>query len=427
MRKLFLLVMLLIGFGIVNTSYSQLLVEDFDYPAGDTLTNHGWVAHSGGGTEPQTVVSPGLTFTGYPSSGIGNAALLDNNGEDINKVFTPVTSGPVYMSFMVKIDAAATGYFIHYGTDPFSTANYRGRVWMEGSGSSLAFKLSFSSSDTTATPYDYAVGETYLMVVKYEIVTGTLNDTVSLFIFSSTNPITTTEPSIPTIGPIANGTTSADIEPGAVCLRQYNASQNITVDGIRVSTSWSDVVPVELTSFNALIKNNGVSLNWITATELNNSGFEVERKSGNTNWSKLAFIDGHGTTTSPNKYSYFDGNLLSGKYSYRLKQIDFDGSYVYSKVVETNIDLPSKFELAQNYPNPFNPNTVIAYSLPKAGHVTLKVYNALGQEVSTLVNGMVEAGNHNIKFNASGFSSGIYYYRLEADGLIAMKKMMLLK
>jgi len=413
--------------GSFSTDVPTPFVEDFDYTANEDLTLHGWVAHSGSGTQPQTVVAPGLTFTGYPSSGIGNAALLDNNGEDINRIFTPVTSGSVYMSFMVKVDAAATGYFIHYSSNPLNTSNYRGRVWIEGSGSSISFKLSFASSDTTSTPYDYTIGETYLVIVKYEIVSGSLNDNVSLYIFSSTNPVTLTEPAVPTIGPIANGTASADIEPGSVCLRQYNASQNITVDGIRVATSWSDVVPVELTSFNAFVKNNSVSLNWITATELNNSGFEIERKLGNSNWSRIAFVKGHGTSTVSNKYSYTDADLSSGNYVYRLKQIDFDGSYEYSKIVEASIDLPSKFELSQNYPNPFNPNTVITYSLPKAGHVTLKIYNALGQEISTLVNGLVEAGNYNIKFNASGFSSGIYYYRLEADDLIAMKKMILLR
>jgi plastocyanin len=413
--------------GSFSTDVPTPFIEDFDYTTNENLTLHGWVAHSGSGTQPQTVVTPGLTFTGYPSSGIGNAALLDNNGEDISRTFTPVTSGSVYMSFMVKVDAAATGYFIHYSSNPLSTANYRGRVWIEGSGTNLAFKLSFSTSDTTSTPYDYTTGVPYHVIVKYEITSGTLNDFVSLYIFSSTNPVTTTEPAVPTIGPIANGTVNADIEPGSVCLRQYNASQNITVDGIRIATSWSDVVPVELTSFNAIVKNNSISLNWTTATELNNSGFEIERKLGNPNWSKIAFVKGHGTSTIPNKYSYTDTKLSSGNYTYRLKQIDFDGSYKYSNIVEASIDFPSKYELSQNYPNPFNPNTVITYSLPKAGHVTLKIYNALGQEISTLVNRFVEAGNHNEKFNASGFSSGIYYYRLEADGFTAMKKMILIR
>jgi len=413
--------------GSFSSEVSLPFVEDFDFTADENLTLHGWIAHSGAGTQPQTAVSPGLTFTGDPSSGIGNAALLDNNGEDTHRLFAPVTTGSVYMSFMVKVDAAPTGYFIHYSVNPHNTTDFRGRVWIGASGSNLAFKLSFASSDTTATPFDYTLGETYVVVVKYEVVAGDLNDIVSLFVFSASNPITSTEPVTPTIGPITNATASADVIPGSVSLRQYSASQNITVDGIRVSTSWSDVVPVELTSFNAIARNNSVLLNWSTASELNNSGFAIERKQENSNWNRIAFVDGNGTTTSPNKYSYADANLSAGKYLYRLKQIDFDGSYEYSNIAEANIELPTKFELSQNYPNPFNPNTVIAYSLPQTSHVTLRIYNALGQEISTLVNGIVEAGNHNVDFNAALLSSGIYYYRLETNGLISMKKMMLLK
>ena len=168
-------------------------------------------------------------------------------------------------------------------------------------------------------------------------------------------------------------------------------------------------------------------MKWSTASELNNSGFEVERKQENTSWSKVAFVNGNGTTTSEKKYSYFDGNLTSGKYLYRLKQIDFDGSFEYSNIVEVDIEVPSKFELSQNYPNPFNPGTTISYSLPKAGHVSLKVYNALGQEVVTLVNGIKELGVHKIDFNAAGLNSGIYFYKLEAGDINQVKKMTLIK
>ncbi|RPI65343.1 MAG: hypothetical protein EHM47_18845 [Ignavibacteriales bacterium] len=131
-------------------------------------------------------------------------------------------------------------------------------------------------------------------------------------------------------------------------------------------------IPVELTSFTAIAQNKGVLLKWTTATELNNSGFEVERKQENSSWSKITFLQGNGTTSSQKEYSYFDGNLASGKYLYRLKQIDFDGSFEYSNIIEADVNVLSKFELSQNYPNPFNPYTVITYSLPKAGYVSLK-------------------------------------------------------
>ncbi|MDO8550746.1 MAG: hypothetical protein Q7S39_11440, partial [Ignavibacteria bacterium] len=214
-----------------STQITLPFVEDFDYPDTENLTIHGWVAHSGIATQPQTVTTPGLTFTNYLSSGIGNAALLDNTGEDIHRLFAPISSGSVYMAFMVRVDASATGYFIHYTPNPHNTFDFRGRVWVEASNSNLAFKLSFASSDTTATPFDYLLGETYLLVVKYEIADGTLNDVVSLYVFSGTNPLPGTEPGSPTVGPITNATASADIIPGSVSLRQFNAAQNITVDG----------------------------------------------------------------------------------------------------------------------------------------------------------------------------------------------------
>jgi len=423
-----------------STQITLPFVENFNYPDTENLTIHGWVAHSGAGTQPQTVTSPGLTFTSYLSSGIGNAALLDNTGEDAYRLFAPVTSGVVYMAFMVKVDAAPVGYFIHYTPNPHNTFDFRGRVWVNASGSNLAFKFSYASSDTISTPFDYLLGETYLIVVKYEVVSGVLNDIVSLYVFSGTNPLPGTEPVTPTLGPIVNATASDDIDPGSVSLRQYSATQNITIDGIRVTTTWSEIVPVELTSFAASAQNNGVLLNWSTATEINNSGFDVERKQVNTNlpdgkagWSKIAFVNGNGTTSSEKKYSYFDPasgtgkNLTPGKYQYRLKQIDFDGSFEYSEIVEISFGVPSKFELAQNYPNPFNPSTTISYSLPKAGYVSLKVYNALGQEIAALVNGIKEAGNHKIDFNASNLNSGIYFYKIEAGDITQVKKMTLIK
>ena len=413
--------------GSFSTPVSLPFVEDFNFPNNENLTVHGWAGHSGQGTQPQTVTTPGLTFTNYLSSGIGNAALLDNTGEDTHRLFAPVTAGSVYMSFMVKVDAAPVGYFIHYSVNPHNTFDFRGRVWVEASNSNLAFKLSYASSDTLATPFDYLLGETYLCVVKYEVVDGALNDIVSLYVFSGTNPLPGTEPGSPTVGPITNATASADVIPGSVSLRQYNATQNITVDGIRVTTNWSEIVPVELTSFSAATQNNGVMLNWTTATEINNSGFEVERKQENTNWNKVAFVNGNGTTTSEQRYSYFDKNLTSGKYLYRLKQIDFDGTFSYSNEIEVDFAVVTKFELTQNYPNPFNPATTISFSLPKSGYVSLKVYNALAQEVATLVNGVKEAGNHRIDFNAVNLNSGIYFYKLETGDIAQVKKMTLIK
>ena len=174
-------------------------------------------------------------------------------------------------------------------------------------------------------------------------------------------------------------------------------------------------------------------LNWKTATETNNKGFEVERqvsskqKSVSSQWEKIGFVGGYGTTTDPRSYSFTDQNLSSGNYEYRLKQIDFDGSYEYSNIVEVEVNAPLQFALSQNYPNPFNPSTQIEYTIPEDGYVSLKVYNALGQEVANLVNGIQKAGSHDVTFNASSVSSGVYYYRIESGENVSVKKMMVIK
>ncbi len=186
-------------------------------------------------------------------------------------------------------------------------------------------------------------------------------------------------------------------------------------------------LPVELVSFTAISAKTGVTLNWKTATEVNNYGFDVERKS-NADWAKVGFVEGHGTTNAPQSYSYSD-NFASGKIVYRLKQIDRDGKFEYSKEVEVAaVAAPAVFSLSQNYPNPFNPTTNISFTVPSTGRATLKILNILGQEVATLFNGEAQAGIVNqVQFNASGCASGMYFSRLEQNGKTQMTKMSLLK
>lgn len=205
------------------------------------------------------------------------------------------------------------------------------------------------------------------------------------------------------------------------CLNNMNACE----------IKYNQIVPVELTSFKAIADGNSVQLDWSTATELNNAGFEIQRKtSSDPDWAAIGFEEGRGTITDVQYYSYVDDitYLQSGNVSYRLKQIDFGGTFSFSDVVNVEIDpLPNQFELLQNYPNPFNPNTKITFSVPEKSNIILKVFNTLGEEVAELVNENLEAGIHTQNFNASELPSGIYLYTLQTGDQLISKKMTLIK
>lgn len=176
-------------------------------------------------------------------------------------------------------------------------------------------------------------------------------------------------------------------------------------------------LPVELASFNSGVNGNNVNLKWTTVSEENNSGFEIERKNANSSWEKIGFVTGNGNSNIAHNYSFSDRNLSTGKYNYRLKQIDFNGNYEYHNLTgEVVIGVPAKFELGQNYPNPFNPVTKIDYSLPFDSKVQIKLYDISGKEVMTLQNSIEAAGYHSISINGINLASGTYFYKISADG-----------
>ncbi len=196
-------------------------------------------------------------------------------------------------------------------------------------------------------------------------------------------------------------------------------------------------IPVELTSFFASVADGNILLQWTTATELNNSGFEIESVKTVNNfdqqlvWEKIGFVPGYGTTTESKSYS-FTTPVAAAKQFYRLKQIDFDGTFEYSSIVEVNGVVPSEYALQQNYPNPFNPSTNISFSLASESMVSLKIFDVLGQEVATLINENYAAGKHTAIFNASHLNSGVYFYKIQAKGsdgnnFSDIKKMILTK
>lgn len=186
-------------------------------------------------------------------------------------------------------------------------------------------------------------------------------------------------------------------------------------------------VPVELTSFTAATNGKEVTLSWSTATELNNQGFELQRKFSSNDFATIGSVKGHGTTTSPNQYSYVDKLTDQGKYFYRLKQIDFDGTFEYSNVIDVEVRVLDKFVLEQNYPNPFNPRTTIGYVLQEKSNAKLTLLNSIGEEISVLVNEELDKGYHKVEFDGSNLTSGVYFYKIQAGSFIDTKKMILLR
>ncbi len=187
-------------------------------------------------------------------------------------------------------------------------------------------------------------------------------------------------------------------------------------------------LPVELSSFVSAVNFRTVELKWTTTSETNNSGFYIERKSENNDWTNAGFVAGHGTVTVPENYSYTDRDLNAGVYNYRLKQIDINGNFQYFNLNnEVSIGIPSRFEVYQNYPNPFNPSTKISFDLPADSKVNVTVFDLSGKEIFTLVDEVKTAGFYTVEFNASNLSSGIYFYRISAGNFTATKKMMLIR
>jgi hypothetical protein len=438
----------------------SLFTENFDYVDGTRLVgNNGWTVMYGG--TAMVVGSTGLTYTGYEGSGVGNALNITGGGasEHPYRVVDLTASGDIYLSFLVNVTGtnASEGFFASLAN--LNGGNFRAVIYAKIISGSVYFGAQPSLSGTLtydATPY--SAGTTYLIVLKYSYIDGNVNDQVRLYVLSGSIP--ETEPETPSIGPLIMPSEGYIIRTvimssGAFSAGSALSGATILVDGIRVGTTWAQTpLPVELTSFTATASDRSVGLAWKTATEVNNHGFEVERKdvfrpggqvrfmsqassdqasnlkreTTNTDWIRISFVEGAGNSNISHEYSYLDRSVPAGTYSYRLKQIDRDGKFRYSQEVETSISVPpALFALEQNFPNPFNPSTMIGYQIPMNSFVTLKVYDAVGKEVSTLVNEMKTAGRYEIPFDASDCASGVYFYRMSAGSFTSVKEFVLIK
>lgn len=440
MKNFFLFTLLAILL-VSSNNYSQLLLnENFDYGASDnpdiTVVAPTWVRHSG--AQGPQYSAAGLTYSGYVNSNVGGAVSFTNgssgvNDGDVNRKLNDSISNnsTIYTSFLLELASAqATGdYFFHIGPATIGTI-FRLRVFARTEATGYVLGLSKSSEVASYSSVVMNFNQTYLIVVKYEFNTAATNDDqVTLYAYSSGVPTSEPGTTLVTLGPTGNTVTGDPANIGSIAIRQGTNTPTGKVDGIRVATSWEQApVPVELSSFSASVIGNSVNLTWVTASETNNQGFEVQR-AVNGNWKSLGFVNGKGTTVDVSTYSYIDKNVTSGKtYNYRLKQVDFDGSYTfYNLNSEVVIGAPTEFSLDQNYPNPFNPETKINFAIPVSGNVKLSVYNLLGQEVATLVNGFKQAGSHTVNFEAKGLQSGMYFYKLETASFTQTRKMTLLK
>lgn len=204
-------------------------------------------------------------------------------------------------------------------------------------------------------------------------------------------------------------------------------------DGTIINGDGSWALPVELNSFKARANNNQITLNWVTETEVNNYGFDIERKVRTapslkmTGWEKVGFVQGNGNTSSRKEYSYVDKNTIGGsKFEYRLKQIDNNGKYKYSDIVEVEV-VPTEFALYQNYPNPFNPSTQIRFQLPVESRVSIKIYDILGEEIFELINESKQPGIYEVEFKAENLPSSTYFYRIITNNFTETRKMVLLR
>ncbi|MBP9581285.1 MAG: T9SS type A sorting domain-containing protein [Ignavibacterium sp.] len=261
-------------------------------------------------------------------------------------------------------------------------------------------------------------GTLYANLAAWQVTTQDLNS-----VSKSVNFVSTTDLHL-------TGSSNGDIDlagtPIAGITTDIDGDLRSLTDPYKGADEASIPVPVELTAFSASYSNGSVLLKWTTATETNNQGFEIQRKSVG-DFVTFGFVKGNGTTTQLQSYSFTDNEVNSGTYSYRLKQVDFDGTFAYSNVVEVEITSPLTFSLSQNYPNPFNPTTKINYTVPFDSKVTIAVYSITGELVTELVNNNLAAGSYSVDFNGSNLASGMYIYKMTAGSFTQINKMMLMK
>jgi len=426
-------VALLIFYLFTPFLFAQLIDENFDYSTGTLTTiTVNWTESPSGSTDIQ-IVSGSLSYADYPSSGIGNKITLDGGATSRSGVIRPFTAQSgngttVYYSYLIYVTSTTDMDINTSGGEPISnlkisgSSTFRASVFVRQGANSSKFQIGLGKlTSSTAQWYgsELDINSTYLIVVAYVFQAG--DDIVKLWLNPS---LSGSEPS----ADVSQSTGSDAASLSELQFRQGQYGGDMNIDGVRVATSWSQApLPVELTSFTANVSKNKVDLNWTTANEINNYGFEILRADLKNNWQKIGFVNGHGNCNSEKNYSFVDQPLGGREFKYKLRQIDFDGTYDFSSEIFVTLDEINKFQLEQNYPNPFNPFTIISYQLPISGQVTLTVFDLLGRKVEELVNIFQESGFYAINFNGINLPSGTYFYKLDCGIFSETKKFILMK
>lgn len=339
---------------------------------------------------------------------LGSSATLSETAGNTVKGTSGVIQTTRNLNAPSSLNVAGLGATITSSVDMGSTTIQRGHAERTGNANTSILRY-YDISPTTNT------GLNATLVFNYDDSELNSKTEANLVLFRSTNG------------------TDWTYQGGNV-----NTSANtITLSGIDAFSLWTagdsdNPLPVELTSFTARMTGTNVQLNWATASEIDNFGFQIERtlvtEGQDNTFSVIGFVEGKGTVYTPKEYTWVDNTVnRPGKYQYRLKQIDTDGDFEYSDAVEVVFEAPKSFELSQNYPNPFNPSTRISFTVPADSRVKISVFNAVGELIKVLEDGIREAGYHSVVFDAAGLPSGMYYYKLEAGDFVQSRKMLLIK
>jgi hypothetical protein len=414
MKKIFYTLVFL---GLTLGGKAQWIVnDDFNIPAASALTSNGWTVTAANVVNVINTVSPGLTFTDYFNSGVGNAAALANNGQDIFIGGSGSTIDSVYATGMINVSAAqATGDYFFALLPDNSNTNFIGRVFIKSTPGGFLMGLSKGSGGTLYGSTVLSLNTTYAFALKYAFRTSTTtDDEVTLYVFTTSMP--TTDPTTVEVGPITGTNDAPNIS--RMVLRQGSAANAATlvVDGLRVGRPWSgNFLPVKYTSFTATKQATSNLLKWSTASESNNSHFEVQRSVDGKSFETITRVKGNGTTNKVHAYTYQDVAAPVAKtVYYRLKQVDFDGKSELSKTVSV-VNIQAQNGINATLPNPFANELSIGVQATTSGVAQIELMDMIGKLHHSSTEALT-AGANTIDINTTNVPDGIYFVRVSLNG-----------